>query len=70
MVYSVMELRSIIGPVLRYHGIHRAVLFGSYATGCVTGDSDIDLLVDSGLCGLRFFGLQYDIQEALGKEVD
>ena len=35
-----------------------------------TEKSDIDLLVDSGLKGLRFIGLLEEVQSVLDKEVD
>lgn len=48
-----------------------AVLFGSYGKGTASARSDVDLLVDSGLEGLRFVGLIEDIRSVLGeKEVD
>ena len=48
----------------------KAVLFGSYSKGTAVPNSDVDLLVDSGLRGLRFVGLLGDVQEAVGKDVD
>ena len=46
------------------------LLFGSYAKGDAKEQSDVDILVDSGLRGLAFFGLLEDVVTALGKEVD
>jgi hypothetical protein len=47
------------------------VLFGSYGKGTATTKSDVDLLVDSGLKGLRFVGLLDAVKTALGNiEVD
>ena len=69
-VYTVPQLRDILSPVFDRYGIRRAVLFGSYVKGTATEKSDIDLLVDSGLRGLRFVGLLDDVQQAVGKEVD
>lgn len=69
-VYSVSQLKSALSPVFDKHGVRRAVLFGSYGKGTATTDSDVDLLVDSGLRGLRFVGLLDDVQRALGKPVD
>lgn len=47
-----------------------AILFGSVAKGIATEKSDIDILVDSGLKGLSFYGLLEDIIEATGKDID
>lgn len=69
-VYTVPQLRDILAPVFDQYGVRRAVLFGSYGKGVATERSDVDLLVDSGLRGLRFLGLLDDVQRAVGKEVD
>ena len=67
---TVSALSSRLSPVFdRYH-VRKAVLFGSVAKGTSTARSDIDLLVDSGLRGLRFVGLLEDVQNAAGVEVD
>jgi predicted nucleotidyltransferase len=70
MVYNLDELKALLVPVLRERGVKSAVLFGSYSKGEADEKSDVDLLVDSGLRGLRFIGLAEDICGALGKEVD
>lgn len=46
------------------------MLFGSYAKGHAAPDSDIDILVDSGLKGLSFIGLLEDAATLLGKAAD
>lgn len=69
-VYSIDEIREILTPIFRCHHIRKAVLFGSYAKGYADPNSDIDILVDSGLKGLSFFGLLEDVVTSLGKEVD
>ena len=57
-------------PVFQGRGIRRAVLFGSYGKGTQTDNSDIDILVDSGLHGLRFFGLLEDVCTSVDGSVD
>ena len=47
-----------------------AILFGSYGKRNASKKSDVDLLVDSGLHGLKFIGLGEEIRAALDKEVD
>ena len=70
-VFTTDELKTILFPVFRNHGVKRAVLFGSYSKGTATPKSDVDILVDSGLTGLRFVGLICDIRQSLdGKEAD
>ena len=51
----------------------KAWLFGSFARGEQTQDSDIDILVTldhSQPVGLKFFGMYEDLQEMLGRNVD
>lgn len=69
-VYTLPQLKSVLTPVFVRYGVQKAVLFGSYGKGTATEKSDIDLLVDSGLRGLRFVGLLDDVQRAVGKDVD
>ncbi|WP_455530158.1 nucleotidyltransferase family protein [Ruminococcus sp.] len=68
--YTVSQIQDILVPIFREYNIRKAILFGSYAKGSAKDKSDIDLLVDSGLKGLAFFGLLEDVVNALGKEVD
>ncbi len=67
---SIDTIRATLTPVFRAHDVNRAVLFGSVAKGTATNKSDLDLLVDSDLRGLRFVGLIEDIRTAAGMPVD
>ena len=69
-VYTVPQLRAILTPIFSRYGVRRAVLFGSYGKGIATEKSDVDLLVDSGLRGLKFVGFLDEVQRTVGKEVD
>ena len=69
-VYTVPQLKEVLTPIFDAYAIRKAVLFGSYGKGTATDRSDIDLLVDSGLRGLRFVGFMDDVRQAIGKEVD
>jgi len=53
-VYTIEQLKTMLIPVFRLHGVKRAVLFGSYGKGLAGSKSDIDLLVDSSLRGVAF----------------
>lgn len=48
----------------------KAILFGSYAKGTAKINSDIDIMVESDLRGLAFYGLLEDIVNAIDKSVD
>jgi predicted nucleotidyltransferase len=72
-IYTINEIASMIAPIAQAYGVGRLMLFGSYARGEATPDSDIDIrIADRGdLRGLfRLSGFQLDITEKLGKNVD
>lgn len=69
-IYEVDELRQTLFPLFREFDVKKAILFGSYAKGTPNSQSDIDLLVDSGLKGLHFIGFVENVQRFLQKEVD
>ena len=69
-LYSMEELKSILTPVFQKNGVKKATLFGSYSKGTATQSSDVDLMVDSGLKGLSFFGLLEDVCSSLDCPVD
>ncbi len=68
--YTVSQIRDRLTPVFRSNNVRRAVLFGSYGKGLATPQSDVDILVDSGLHGLSFFGLLEDVCQSLDCPVD
>lgn len=53
--------------------ILKAWIFGSYARGEETPQSDVDILVKldpNQTVGLKFFGMYEDLKALLGKEID
>ena len=73
MIYSIDQIRGIITPIAEKYGIPAVYLFGSYARGTATEDSDIDFLIDTTGVKLRGFewgGLYTDFEEAFEKSVD
>ena len=69
-IYTIKQLKNMLTPVFKVYGVKRAVLFGSYGKGQARENSDIDLLVDSKLRGLRFVGLIEDVRSIVDKDVD
>lgn len=67
---SIDEISKNLKPVFGRYNIKRAILFGSYAKGTANEHSDIDIFVESGLKGLKFFGLLEDVTTALERQVD
>ena len=61
---------TLLAPTFKRHHVRRAVLFGSVAKGMAKDTSDLDIMVDSGLSGLRFVGLLEDLRTAAGTDVD
>lgn len=72
MVYTIDELKNIIGDIVKQYGVKKVALFGSYSTGEETPDSDVDLLIDKGeIKGLFMFNsFVTSVQERLNKDVD
>ena len=69
--YSIDEIRKIVSKLAADYGAKRIYLFGSYARGDMTTDSDIDLRIDKGsIHGFQLAGLLLDLEDALGVSVD
>lgn len=69
------RLKDVIIPILRPYA-RRIAVFGSSVRGEETPESDIDILVSlkpSGErppLGLNWFGIEQDLEDILGREVD
>ena len=72
MTSAVTSIREQITPILRDRGVLCAGVFGSYARGEEESGSDLDLLVElpPGSSLFDLVGLQLDLAEELGVEVD
>ena len=72
MIYTIDDLRSVVGSVAQQYGVKKVAQFGSYSTGLQTPESDIDLLIDKGsLKGLfKFNAFVNELETKLGKKVD
>ena len=70
MIEDIQSIKEKLTPIFKNHGVKKAILFGSYAKGCAVPESDIDIVVDSGLRGLDFFGLLGDVCDNMTKQVD
>ena len=69
-VLSVDEIKKIVSNVLDEYDVSYCYLFGSYAKGTASDNSDIDLLVSTNERGMAFFGLAEALRQALHKRVD
>jgi predicted nucleotidyltransferase len=65
-----LQKEQIIATLIPYQPKYIAV-FGSYARGDNTDNSDLDLMVDFGINpGIRYFGLSDKISSQIGINVD
>ena len=70
-IYSLEEIAELIAPVARKYNIPKVYVFGSYARGEATADSDVDLMIEVGnLRGLEVIGALEDFKNVLKKPVD
>lgn len=71
-VYTLDEIIRIAQPIARQYGIEALYLFGSYARGEATPESDLDFRVDrSGMTDLlELGGLYSDLENGFGKKLD
>ena len=71
-IYSIDELKTIVGNVAKKYGVKKAALFGSYSHGTANENSDIDLIIDKGdIRGLIMFNSFVNaLSDALKKPVD
>ena len=67
------QMTQQIAEYFKTQPVLRAWLFGSFARGEETPESDVDILVvldHSQPVGLQFFGMYEDLKELLGRPVD
>ncbi len=71
-VLSLQEIAEIVKPIAEEYCVEEIYLFGSYARGEASQESDLDFLVFGGsLFKLtRIFSLAEDLRKAFGKDVD
>jgi len=69
---NIEELKQKIYPIAQDYGLKAVYLFGSYARGDATDDSDYDFFINKGeLHSLyQLSGLRLDLKEVLQKDVD
>ena len=69
-VLSLEDIKEVINKVFSKYDINFCYLFGSYAKKTAGPQSDIDLLIDSNITGLNFYGLVEELRLALSKKID
>ena len=67
---TIDDIKKICTDVFKNYSVDYCYLFGSYAKGKETEQSDVDLLVSVPLDGLKFYELVEVLRENLRKKVD
>jgi len=71
--HGVLKFEEIVTACVetfREYKVNYCYLFGSYAKGTPTEQSDVDLLISTETSGLKFYGLAERLRERLKKKVD
>lgn len=68
-IYTIEEIREKVKPIAEKYGIEKVWLFGSYARGEATEDSDVDLLIKGfkSKAPFAYGGLFADAEETFGE---
>ena len=71
-IYSIDEIEEIVEPIARRYGVEAVYLFGSYAKGVATEESDLDFLVfgGKGFKNALVYAMGEDLRESFGKDID
>ena len=66
------RIKSVVARLSEKYGVKRAYLFGSYARGEATEDSDVDILIEKGnLTKYKDYAKFYfELRDSLEKDVD
>ena len=71
MVFTIEDIKKRVIPIVIKYGINTFSLFGSYARGDATEDSDLDFVMDKGeLRGLQYVSLVQDLEDEFDCHVD
>lgn len=72
MDQQLLNKRAEILAIAARHGVRSIRVFGSFARGQTSAQSDVDFLVEAGQQRTPFFpgGLIADLEELLGRQVD
>lgn len=69
-LYTIYEIKKTLKPIFDKYKVKKAVLFGSYVKGTADTRSDIDLMVETNLKGMDFYGLLGEVTDKLRFPVD
>ena len=72
VIYTMEQIKDIVKPIANKYNVESIYLFGSYARGDATGDSDLDFLVFGGdkFKLTNIFALAEELRIAFQRQVD
>ena len=69
-ILTMQYIKDTVAQIFKKYDVNFCYLFGSYAKKKATPTSDVDLLIDSPITGLDYFGLVEDLRKSLNKKID
>lgn len=69
-ILSVEDIKRVCADIFASYQVDFCYLFGSYAKGYATEESDVDLLVSTETTGLQYFEMVERLRQGLHKKVD
>lgn len=69
-ILTIEKIKEICTEIFSSYNVDYCYLFGSYAKGKATENSDVDLLVCTEITGIAFYDLVEILREKLNKKVD
>lgn len=72
MCYTIEEIKEKAIPIAKSYGIQRMSLFGSYARGEATDNSDVDIYIEKGRMRslIQYFSFINELERQLDCHVD
>lgn len=72
MCYTIEEIKTKITPIAQTYGVKSVSLFGSYARGEATVESDIDIYIEKGSLRtlLQYYSMLHELEQQFNCHVD
>lgn len=69
---TIEEIKKVVSKLGKQYGVKNAYLFGSYAKGKATNQSDVDIILNAGSLTTYddYYNMHKSLEEDLGTEVD
>jgi predicted nucleotidyltransferase len=70
VILSSETIKEVVSNVCKEYDVSAVYLFGSYAKSKARSDSDIDLMIVSGIEGIEYYPLLNELETKLKKKID